>query len=47
MSFVVLGLTELNITFGKIVLLPLMGPDPFGGLSQWAKYFTISSAPPS
>jgi formate dehydrogenase subunit gamma len=28
-SFVVLGLTGLNITFGKIVLLPLVGPDDF------------------
>src|SRR6202043_1519016 len=28
-SFVVLGLTGLNITFGKIVLLPLVGPDTF------------------
>src|ERR1700693_1537832 len=25
-SFVILGLTGLNITFGKIVLLPLIGP---------------------
>jgi formate dehydrogenase subunit gamma len=37
-SFVVLGLTGLNITFGKIVLLPLIGPDSFSGLSQAAKY---------
>ena len=28
-SFVVLGLTGLNITFGKIVLLPLIGPEAF------------------
>ncbi len=26
-SFVMLGLTGLNITFGKIVLLPVIGPD--------------------
>src|ERR1700732_4955484 len=28
-SFVVLGLTGLNITFGKILLLPVVGPDTF------------------
>jgi formate dehydrogenase subunit gamma len=37
-SFVVLGLTGLNITFGKILLLPLIGPEAFSGLAQWAKY---------
>jgi formate dehydrogenase subunit gamma len=37
-SFVVLGLTGLNITFGKILLLPLIGPDSFSALSQAAKY---------
>jgi formate dehydrogenase subunit gamma len=37
-SFVVLGLTGLNITFGKIVLLPLIGPDNFSAFSQAAKY---------
>jgi formate dehydrogenase subunit gamma len=37
-SFVVLGLTGLNITFGKIVLLPLIGPDAFSSVSQAAKY---------
>ena len=37
-SFVILGLTGLNITFGKIVLLPLIGPEAFSGLAQWAKY---------
>jgi formate dehydrogenase subunit gamma len=37
-SFVVLGLTGLNITFGKILLLPLLGPDSFSELSQAAKY---------
>ena len=38
MSFVILGLTGLNITFGKIVLLPLVGPDTFSDISQAAKY---------
>jgi formate dehydrogenase subunit gamma len=37
-SFVVLGLAGLNITFGKILLLPLIGPDNFSALSQAAKY---------
>jgi formate dehydrogenase subunit gamma len=37
-SFVVLGLTGLNITFGKIVLLPMIGPEAFSDLSQVAKY---------
>jgi formate dehydrogenase subunit gamma len=37
-SFVVLGLTGLNITFGKILLLPLIGPTAFSNLSQAAKY---------
>jgi len=37
-SFVVLGLTGLNITFGKIVLLPVVGPDAFSEISEAAKY---------
>jgi formate dehydrogenase subunit gamma len=37
-SFVVLGLTGLNITFGKTVLLPLVGPDTFSEIAQAAKY---------
>ncbi|UVO27177.1 formate dehydrogenase subunit gamma [Bradyrhizobium arachidis] len=37
-SFVLLGLTGLNITFGKIVLLPVIGPEAFSDLSQFAKY---------
>jgi formate dehydrogenase subunit gamma len=37
-SFVVLGLTGLNITFGKILLLPVVGPDLFSDISQAAKY---------
>jgi formate dehydrogenase subunit gamma len=37
-SFVILGLTGLNITFGKIVLLPLIGPDAFSDVSEMAKY---------
>ncbi len=37
-SFVILGLTGLNITFGKFLLLPVIGPDNFSTLSQAAKY---------
>lgn len=37
-SFVILGLTGLNITFGKILLLPLVGPETFTDISQIAKY---------
>jgi formate dehydrogenase subunit gamma len=37
-SFVILGLTGLNITFGKIVLLPLVGPETFSDIAQIAKY---------
>jgi formate dehydrogenase subunit gamma len=37
-SFVALGLTGLNITFGKIMLLPLIGPDAFSRVSELAKY---------
>jgi formate dehydrogenase subunit gamma len=37
-SFVLLGLTGLNITFGKILLLPVVGPDAFSDISEAAKY---------
>jgi formate dehydrogenase subunit gamma len=37
-SFVVLGITGLNVTFGKLVLRPLIGPDAFSAWSQIAKY---------
>src|ERR1700738_4852444 len=37
-SFIVLGLTGLNITFGKLLLLPLIGPEAFSDVSQAAKY---------
>jgi formate dehydrogenase subunit gamma len=36
--FVVLALTGLNITFGRRLLLPLLGPDAFATWSQWGKY---------
>lgn len=37
-SFVLLGLTGLNITFGKLLLRPLLGADAFASLAQGAKY---------
>jgi formate dehydrogenase subunit gamma len=37
-SFVILGLTGLNITFGKILLMPLLGPNNFTAFSQASKY---------
>ncbi len=36
--FIVLAVSGLNITFGKSLLLPLMGADAFAGWSQWGKY---------
>jgi formate dehydrogenase subunit gamma len=38
LSFVVLGLTGLNITFGKTLLMPLIGPQAFAQVSEAAKY---------
>ena len=37
-SFVLLGLTGLNITFGKLVLRPVIGPEAFSTFAQSAKY---------
>jgi formate dehydrogenase subunit gamma len=37
-SFVILGLTGLNVTFGKLVLLPIVGWDAFSEISEVAKY---------
>jgi formate dehydrogenase subunit gamma len=36
--FIVLAISGLNITFGKSLLLPLIGAEAFTGWSQWAKY---------
>jgi formate dehydrogenase subunit gamma len=36
--FVALALSGLNITFGKDLLLPTIGPEAFAAWSQWAKY---------
>ena len=37
-SFVLLAISGLNVTFGKPLLLPLIGQDAFATWSQWAKY---------
>jgi formate dehydrogenase subunit gamma len=36
--FIVLAISGLNITFGKELLTPLIGPGAFASWSQWAKY---------
>jgi formate dehydrogenase subunit gamma len=36
--FIILGITGLNITFGRPLLIPLIGLDAFSDWSQWAKY---------
>ena len=37
-SFIILGITGLNITFGRSLLLPWMGPEAFSTWAEWAKY---------
>jgi formate dehydrogenase subunit gamma len=37
-SFVVLALTGLNLTFGRWLILPLVGPETFATMSLWGKY---------
>jgi formate dehydrogenase subunit gamma len=37
-TFVVLAISGLNITFGKRLLLPLVGPEAFAAFSQFGKY---------
>jgi formate dehydrogenase subunit gamma len=36
-TFIILGITGLNISFGRELLLPLMGPEAFAAWSQWGK----------
>ena len=36
--FLVLAVSGLNVTFGKSLLLPLIGPSAFSAWSEWAKY---------
>lgn len=37
-TFVVLGITGLNITFGRGIILPWLGADAFSDWSAWARY---------
>lgn len=37
-TFIILGLSGLNLTFGRHLLLPLVGPEAFTFVSQWGKY---------
>lgn len=36
-SFIILGLSGLNLTFGRHVLLPIVGPYTFTAISEWGK----------
>jgi len=36
-TFVVLGITGLNITFGRALILPWLGPEAFSAWSEWGK----------
>jgi len=37
-SFIILAVSGLNITFGRALLTPLLGPETFATWAQWAKY---------
>jgi formate dehydrogenase subunit gamma len=37
-SFVILGLTGLNVMYGRYVLLPVIGPDAFSLVTWWGKH---------
>ncbi len=37
-AFVILALTGLNVTFGKLILMPLIGRDAFGAFAAACKY---------
>ena len=36
-SFIILGLTGLNVTFGRSIVLPIVGPEAFTTLSEFGK----------
>lgn len=36
-TFIILALTGLNLTFGRFLILPLIGPEAFATLSLWGK----------
>ncbi len=37
-SFIILAITGANVTFGKLLLAPVMGPEAFAAWAQYAKY---------
>ena len=37
-SFIILGLTGLNMLYGRYFLLPLIGPEAFAAIAGWGKY---------
>ena len=37
-TFVILGITGLNITFGRSLILPWLGAPAFSEWSEWAKF---------
>jgi formate dehydrogenase subunit gamma len=37
-SFVILAITGLNISFGRSLILPWLGPSAFSAWSEWAKF---------
>lgn len=37
-TFIILAISGINLTFGKNLLLPLIGPEAFTTFSQWGKY---------
>jgi len=44
--FVILALSGLNYIFGKRLLMPVIGPEAFATLAQWAKYAHVYLAWP-
>jgi formate dehydrogenase subunit gamma len=36
--FIILALSGLNLTFGKALLLPLIGPEAFSAIARWGKH---------
>ncbi|HET7155386.1 MAG TPA: formate dehydrogenase subunit gamma [Hyphomicrobiaceae bacterium] len=36
--FIILALSGLNLTFGKVLVLPVIGPEAFTAISRWGKY---------
>ncbi|TXM78424.1 formate dehydrogenase subunit gamma [Methylobacterium sp. WL69] len=44
--FIILSLSGLNYIFGKRLLMPVIGPEAFGTLAQWAKYSHVYLAWP-